>query len=250
MKKPAREALDAYYREAGTWASDRLGHLEKSRRVAWWVAIGAALVAVLEAAALLILMPLKTVEPYTLLVDRQTGFVQALGPLNPEAISPDRALTQSMLVQYVIARESFDAVSLRSNYRKVGLWSADQARADYLDLMRPNNPQGPLAVYPRTSSVVVQVKSVSTLDPQTAMVRFETVRMDAGGARQVPEPWVAVVQFRYSGEPMSADDRYLNPLGFQVVSYRRNAESLAFEPAEQPASDALTDVPIDAEPVP
>ena len=30
-------------------------------------------------------MPLKTVEPYTLLVDRQTGFVQALKPLDPRA---------------------------------------------------------------------------------------------------------------------------------------------------------------------
>lgn len=250
MKKPAREALDAYYREAGTWASDRVGDLEKSRRTAWSVATAAALVAILEAAALLALMPLKTVEPYTLLVDRQTGFVQALSPLNPEAVSPDRALTQSMLVQYVIARESFDVASLRSNYRKVGLWSADQARADYLDLMRPNNPQGPLAVNPRTSSVVVQVKSVSTVDPQTAMVRFETTRLDAGGARQAPEPWVAVVQFRYSGEPMSADDRFLNPLGFQVVSYRRNPENLAFEPAEPPVAYGPMDVPIDAEPVP
>ena len=66
-------------------------------------------------------MPLKTVEPYTLLVDRQTGFVQALEPLEPERISADTALTQSFLVQYVIARESFDVDTLQANYRKVAL---------------------------------------------------------------------------------------------------------------------------------
>ena len=59
------------------------------------------------------LMPLKTVEPYTLLVDRQTGFVQALRPIDAERIAADRALTQSFLVQYVIARESFDIDSLQ-----------------------------------------------------------------------------------------------------------------------------------------
>ncbi len=58
------------------------------------------------------------------------------------------------------------------------------------------------------------------------------------------------MQFRYSGEPMSADDRFLNPLGFQVVSYRRNPENLAFEPAEPPVALGPMDVPIDAEPVP
>src|SRR3546814_3839138 len=82
--------------------------LRASRRTAWWVAGGAAFIAVCEALALLFLTPLKSVEPYTLLVDRQTGFVQQLKPLDAETISANRALTQSFLVQYVIAREGFD----------------------------------------------------------------------------------------------------------------------------------------------
>ena len=72
------------------------------------MAIGAGTIAVLEAGALILLTPLKTVEPYTLLVDRTTGYVQALKPLDADKIAPDTALTQSFLVQYVIARESFD----------------------------------------------------------------------------------------------------------------------------------------------
>ena len=62
-------------------------------------------VALAEAAALMLLMPLKTAVPYTLLVDRTTGFVQALKPLDPNAVTPDQALVQSMLAQYVMARE-------------------------------------------------------------------------------------------------------------------------------------------------
>ena len=113
MKKQAREALDAYYVEADSWAQDRQDalarlapdRLDRRRR--------RGPVAVLLAIALVVLMPLKTVEPYTLLVDRQTGFVQALKPLDPERISGDAALTQSFLVQYVIARESFDIDTLQ-----------------------------------------------------------------------------------------------------------------------------------------
>src|SRR3546814_16462080 len=91
MKKSSREALDAYYAEAGSWAKDQADALRSSRRTAWWVAGAAAVIAVCEALALLFLTPLKTVEPYTLLVDRQTGFVQPLNQLDPEAVSRARS---------------------------------------------------------------------------------------------------------------------------------------------------------------
>ncbi len=54
------------------------------------------------------------------MVDRQTGFVQALKPLDTQLVSGDKALTQSFLVQYVIAREGYDRSTLQADYRKVG----------------------------------------------------------------------------------------------------------------------------------
>lgn len=237
MKQSSREALSAYYREAGSWATDRIGALRKSCRIAWIVAATAAAVAVVEGFALIVLMPLKTVVPYTLLVDRTTGFVQALKPLDASQITPDRALVQSMLVQYVIARESFDAATLQANYQKIGLWSADQARNDYLNLMQASNPQGPLARYPGSAVLEARVKSVSPLGNDSALVRFETARRDAGGQYQPPQPWVAVVQYRFSGEPMSAEDRFTNPLGFQVLEYRVDPEALPQEAS--PSTEAL-----------
>jgi type IV secretion system protein VirB8 len=233
MKKQTREALDAYYMESDSWGHDREDALKASRRTAWWVAAAALLVAVLLAIALVVLMPLKTVEPYTLLVDRQTGFVQALRPLDPETVSSDRALTQSFLVQYVIARESFDIDALQENYRKVALWSAERARSEYLSGVQGSNPESALARLPRTSVIETRVKSVSPVGRNVAMVRFETRRRDAGGQLGPPSAWVAMIRYRYSGEPMTLEDRMVNPLGFTVVRYRRDAEALP--PAEPPA---------------
>lgn len=238
MKQSSREALSAYYREAGSWATDQAAALRSSRRTAWIVACVAAAVAVVEGMALIVLMPLKTVEPYTLLVDRTTGYVQALKPLEPTQITADQALIQSMLVQYVIARESFDIATLQSDYRKVGLWSADVARNDYLNLMQASNPAGPLARYPRTTVLETRIKSVSPLSDQSALVRFETVRRDAGGQYQSVQPWVSVVRYRFSGEPMAAEDRFLNPLGFQVVEYRKDPEALPREDVAASNADA------------
>jgi type IV secretion system protein VirB8 len=227
MNEQSREALDAYYKEAATWNRDRIEAMRASRRTAWWVAGSATVVAVLLAFALMLLMPLKTVVPYTLMVDRTTGFVQALKPLDPDKVAPDTALTQSFLVQYVIARESFDIDALEPNYRKVALWSAETARSDYLNFMQVSNPQSPLALYPRTTVVETRVKSVSPVGRNAALVRFDTVRRDAGGQIQPPRSWVALIRYRYSGEPMKLEDRFVNPLGFQVLRYRRDAETIA-----------------------
>lgn len=238
MTKP-REALDAYYAEAGSWAYDRQDAMHTSRRIAWIIAAVAVAVALFEAVALMLLTPLKRVEPYTLMVDRQTGFVQLLKPLNPELVTGDAALTQSFLVQYVIAREGFDIDSLDNDYRKVALWSAGTARSDYLTLMPASNPASPLATLPRSSVIDVQVRSVSTLSRDTALVRFETVRRDSGSQSGPPRAWVAVIRFRFSGDPMSAADRFVNPLGFQVVRYRRSAEAL---PPAQPVQPPRTTI--------
>jgi type IV secretion system protein VirB8 len=218
--------LEAYYNEAASWSEDRTAAFERSRRIAWIVAAAAGTIALLEGIALVLLTPLKTVEPYTLLVDRQTGHVEALKPLERATVTPDSALTRSFLVQYVIGRESFDIDSLKDTYRKVALWSAGEARSRYIGEMQASNPASPLATLPRRALVQVQVRSVSSLNADTSLVRFTTTRTDPGGQAQPPQLYAAVVKYRFSGAEMTAEDRLTNPLGFQVVRYRRDAETL------------------------
>jgi type IV secretion system protein VirB8 len=233
--KPSRQA---YYQEAASWSADVHGALRASRRVAWIVAGAAMIVAVLEALALAAMAPLKTVVPYTITVDRQTGYVQMASELKPGLLSQDQAVTQSALVQYVLARETFDATDLRDNYRKVLLWSAGDARGQYLRLMQRTTPDSPLNLYSPTSLVTVTIKSVSLLSPTTALVRFDTARQEAAAPGGAPQSWAAVLSFRYTNAPMTMGDRFLNPLGFQVTRYRRDSEAPLGAAAAPPALPA------------
>jgi type IV secretion system protein VirB8 len=221
-----REKLDEYYAASESWSEDRVRAENRSRRNAWIVAGIAAVVALLEAFALVALIPLKREVPYTLMVDRETGYVQALHPLEAEKLTADAALTRSFLVQYVIARESFDASTVQSDYRKVGLWSTGAARDRYISDMRAANPVSPLSSLPRGATIDVEVRSVSSLNANTAFVRFTTVQRNPGGQQQLAQDWVAAITFRYTDAGMSAADRLINPLGFQVTRYRKDAETL------------------------
>ena len=216
-----------YYQGAASWSSDVEDARRTSRRMAWWIAGAATLVAVLEALALMFMAPLKTVVPYTILVDRQTGYVETIKGLQPGALSQNTAVNQSFLVQYVIARETFDATDLTENYRKVALWSATDARSLYERDMQRSNPNSPLNLYQASTMVTTTIKSVSILSPKAALVRFDTTRHENGAPTGEQRSWAAVIAFRYSGAPMTMGDRFINPLGFQVTSYRRDAETVA-----------------------
>lgn len=216
---------ETYFKEARSWAEDTRANASRSKQIAWTIAGIAVGAAAFEAVALAMLTPLKTVQPITLLVDRQTGFVQALDPNTPQRVSADAALTDAYLAQYVSAREGFDRATLQVDYRRVALWSAGRARTSYLSGIAATNPASPIQALPAGTLISVRVKSVSRLQTGVSLVRFDTQRIDRNGQAEAARPWISVVRFRYSNAPMAFADRLVNPLGFQVTGYRRDAEA-------------------------
>jgi len=229
------------FEDAGSWADDREARRERSLKRAWLIIWVLAAVAVVEGFALIAITPLKTVVPYTIMVDRQTGYVTTLDPSRPALLGTDQALTRSLLVQYVAAREGFSAAQVRSDYRKVMSWSAGTARAGYARDMTASNPDGPLARYSRTTQIEVVPKSVSELSDKSALVRFDVVRSEGEGRTYPPIHYAAVVDYRFLPRNMSVEERFLNPLGFEVTRYRRDPEAA---PAAVAVSTAVNTPPV------
>lgn len=238
MTAPRDPAVQNWLDRADDWQRDREAGQRRALAIGYGLAGVMTLVALCEAFALAALSPLKTAVPYTLLVDRQTGYVETLKPLDQRTIAPDAALTRSMIAQYVLAREGFDVSTVQSEYRKVVLWSSGEARDRYVAGMQPSNPVSPLARYPRRALVEVEIRGLSSLAPNVMLVRYATRRTDLA-TNEPPQVWQAVVSFRFSNEAMSAADRLVNPLGFQVVRYRRDAETIA-DPVRPVATGATT----------
>jgi type IV secretion system protein VirB8 len=235
---PADGALvrDSYYHDGARWERDVYRRLAISRNAWRLVAIVALICLGLGLVGLALLIPLKSTEVVTLVVDKNTGFTEIARPLEEGGpISQREAVTQANIVRYVRARETYDPPSLRDNFELAGLLSAGQASKDLQNDYAVANPQNPMKVYGVNGRVKVIVESVSFLTegwmnapktPATAAVRFITVRTDERGTRY-EDHWAANVRFRYSGEPMKNEWRWDNPLGFQVLEYRRDQETIA-----------------------
>jgi type IV secretion system protein VirB8 len=205
------------------WAGQTVKEAQRGRRVAWIVTGLLILICAAQAAAIAIMLPLKEVQPYTLLVDRQTGYVETVRGIRLGDLAEDEALVHAFLAQYTLARETFDPADFKDRYTRVALWSADQAQTDYLEAYEPGAPGGVLAQMRPGSLVSVMVKNIELLERDLARVRFETSRRDPGMA-PVRQDFQAIMSFRFVGAPMRMEDRHLNPLGFQVMTYRRDAE--------------------------
>lgn len=217
---------DDYYAAAKSWSDGQAIGAARETRIAWRVAAGASVIALLLALALAFLVPLKSVQPYVLTVDRQTGAVESATTVQSGQLSQNEAVIQAQLAGYVIARETFDATDLSEQYRRVQVMSSRPVAAAYVAQMAVGNPESPLRALNRGDTVSISIRSVSLISDNAALVRYTATRSAAGGGAGVPTNFVSAISFGFNGRPLRQSDRYDNPLGFQVTRYRRDAEGV------------------------
>ncbi len=222
MSDPTAE----YFKDGETWDHEVYGRLKQSRARAWVIAAISASVALLSLLALVLVLPLKEFAPYVVTLDKQTGHLEVTQGLQPGDLSDDEAVTMANLVKYVIARETYDPADLKENFRTVTLHSDDTALADYRNLYDRGNAERPTEVYAYHTTLEVTIKNVSFLNQYTAAVRYRT-DAQAGDREPTTDHWIAILSFKYVQTPTRLEDRFENPLGFKVTSYRSDQEILS-----------------------
>jgi type IV secretion system protein VirB8 len=212
-----------YYADGATWEHDIARRNRNSRALAWIVATVMTMVAVTALAVLALLVPLKTYEPYMVVVDKTTGFVEVKRPTAEGPLTQDEAVTMFNVVRYIKARETYDPKALKDNFDLAQLLAAGDAARELTEIYSPANPNNPVKIYGTNTEVSVTIKSVTFPNNRTALVRFSTDEKSATNI--VTRHWVSLVRFRYTSAPMRNEWRFDNPLGFQVLEYRRDQES-------------------------
>ena len=216
-----------YYSEAAIWENDIARRNRYSRSLAWIVALAMTIIALAAITALVLALPLKTYEPYMVVVDRSSGFVEVKRPIAEGALQQDEAIATFDLVRYVKARETYDPKGLKDNFDLAQLLSAGDAARELVELFSPANPKNPIKVLGTNTVVAVAIKSVTFPNQRTALVRFSTEEKSQSNI--VTRHWVSLVRFRYTSAPARNEYRFQNPLGFQVLEYRRDQETVAPE---------------------
>jgi len=222
--------LEAYFAEAASWDADRAAQSRRNVRIAWFVAGAGWLCALMVASALMLLMPLKRVEPFVVRVDNTTGVVDVV-PVYAGHGEMAEAVTRYLLTHYVTVCERFNFSTAESDYEECGAFHSAQRNQAWYALWNPTNPASPLNVYKDGTTVRAQVASVSFFKradgvADLAQVRYFKGQRAAGGADEQLTHWIATIQYVYGEPSKDPKTRRWNPLGLKVVDFRPEPEVL------------------------
>ena len=218
-----RDDLKAYFVEAASWDHDRLIAATRSRRLAWIVAGASAALAVAGVLAVAMLAPLKTVVPYVITVDKATGASEITSPLTGRlAPSYDEAVTKYFLADYVRNREGWIPQARKEFFEGVLAMSSRDEQARWTAFYAKDNPKSPQAIFTDLDTVFVAIKSVTFVSPKVAQVRFTKTLQH--GTTATDTPAIATITFDTTDSPSTEQQRFQNPLGLEVQTYRADLE--------------------------
>ena len=217
----ADEGLVSYYQDGARWENDIVRNARRSRTVAWFFTLVFGALAACSIITVMMMMPLKTFEPYIVEVDKTTGFMEVKSGLTRTTnLTEQEAVTQANVVRYIRAREKYDPYAVSDNFSMAQLLSTGKASEEMTRLYSVSNPDNPTKAYGTQTAVSVEIKSVTFPNASTALVRFSTT--EAGTTNVTARHFISVVRFRYTDTPLKNEWRFDNPLGFQVYEYQRD----------------------------
>ncbi len=197
------------------------------------LAICAMGVATLSILCLIIILPLNETKPYVVLVDKTTGEAEKIVQVRPATLEQQDSVLQAELVSYVSDRETYDKVDSEPRITDVMTRSKDQAARSLADEWNSASPQYPPKLYGANARVIVSVKSISVTpgtskksETSVAQVRIVKKREEQR-ATPVERSYIVTVGYDFQPEKEATlQEVWKNPLGFKVLTYRVDAETL------------------------
>ncbi|MCZ2204480.1 virB8 family protein [Bartonella sp. A05] len=218
-----RNDVGRYISEARSFDQDRILMSRRITRASLIIACVAVIIAIASSLAVIILVPLKTVEPFVIRVDNSTGIVEVVEALKEGTTNIDEAVTRYFAAKYVRTREGFSASEMQHNFKVVSLLSSTEEQNRFAQWYGANNPQSPQFLY-KNALVTISIKSISFINKNVAQVRYYKTIHNHDGSKEVITHWVSILTFKYVQIPTSMQNRLINPLGFIVYEYRTDPE--------------------------
>jgi type IV secretion system protein VirB8 len=222
--------LQAYFAEAASWDRDRVAMQRRSVRMAWWVAGAGWIASLALVAVLMMLMPLKKVEPFVIRVDNASGMVDVVPVYVGKEAMPEM-VSRYFLTHYVTVCERFNFPTAESDYEECGAFHTPQRNQLWYAAWAKTNPSSPLNLYRDGTTVEARVSSVSFFTrsdgvTDIAQVRYVKAKRQAGSSDEQKSYFIASIRYSFAAPPSEPAMRRWNPLGFKVIDFRSEPEAL------------------------
>ncbi len=152
----------------------------------------------------------KSLDPYVIEIEEKTGVPVVVEQLSKQYLTGNQMIIRYFLNQYIHASSGYDARLYRQSIDGVRLLSTPGVYVDFRRRIRPKD-------LGNGASIKVRIKSIQFPGPNTAQVRLLKVVSGDNSDRTINE--LINIEFRFAELALSAEERMINPLGFQVGRY-------------------------------
>lgn len=220
----SKQSAIAFIQQANQFEKSRIVAVKRNNKIAWGITGVSTLMTVMSVAAVMLLAPLKTVEPFVVRVDSNTGVTDIVTTMKEQNKSYGEIIDRYWLTQYVKFRESYDWWTVQAGYDAAMLLSGAIEQGVIGGMFQSD--AAPYKVFKDRFRVDVKILSVTWIG-EVAQVRFEKHVKPLSESSQRPpaQRLMATIGYQYINTPQADKDREINPLGLQVMHYRVDTES-------------------------
>lgn len=206
------------------WYVDRYLSIAVQRNVLFLFSILASIGVLIGLMLVKVMYDQRSIDPYLIEVEPDTGITTIVDYSTKKEYTAQEALKESFLVNYVTARESYDLATMAQNSDHVRVFSTRNAYDEFVkgydDSMKTVRQYGQKPVG------VIKIKSINYITPTRVTLRFARIVSAENKPETKEYRYVAIISFSFSDIELNVEDRWLNPLGFQVASYILQMESV------------------------
>ncbi len=162
----------------------------------------------------------KSFEPFIIEMEDKTGNIQVVENLTQSSLTADTALKRYFVYNFLKIAEGYNYSTYKEDLVKLGLFTDAKTYRQITNTISVRNPKSPVNVLKNTGFLTIQVKSMVFLTSGSASIRFQVNNLSSNLTIPQQQHFVAFVEFKFTDMKLTDSERFLNPLGFQVIKYK------------------------------
>lgn len=214
------------------WYQDRYETVQIQRNVLFIILVALIGIFALTILGIIDLNSQKVYEPFIVQIEENTGIITKVNNQSVRNLPAEKAVRNSSLVRYILARESYNYADYKFNYNQiVRLMSSKEVYNEFNNMINSANPQSPVPLG-YTAKVEVRIKSLIDLNEAQNLVqiRVEKARIPTNTFnseeyfKKAAKSYIITLRYQYRDLDLSETERYINPLGMQIIAYSISEE--------------------------
>jgi type IV secretion system protein VirB8 len=229
-KPDSDESLNLKLKEGTNYDRDRNMWERQKAKYAIWFALVSVLVAI--TAIVYRPSPITVKEPYLVRFNSETGIVDVATRVVDGLTTYEESLNKYFVWQYVLCRESYALFTYDKQWKACDLFTPENQKSEIWSLFNIEDAKSHYKRYGKTGTATLELAYTKpTSEANKYEVHFVLVEVMDGVATR--SNYVSSVKFVFNSKLMKNEDRLTNPLGFQVLAYRRDMETVPSLPTKE-----------------